>query len=186
MHSAQHRDVRRDRAYPVLIDPAKVPHPDTEGPANVAAPAVALRRHASSVPLCWTPSTGNLDHLGVREYLDNMLSLLRVLLLAVMCLLMVATVIVGVGSENTGFLEKATLVGFGAFLGVGLDPRPEDRQVFRLAGRGACLMPYAAGPDRPSSQVTHPNADRPADVAPPARPRVCRLATCRRLGPGRV
>jgi len=45
-----------------------------------------------------------------------MLTLLRVLLLAIICLFMVATVVVGIGSENTGLLEKAALVGFGAVL----------------------------------------------------------------------
>jgi hypothetical protein len=45
-----------------------------------------------------------------------MMRLLRVLLLAVMSLLMVATVVVGIGSENTGALEKAVLVGFGILL----------------------------------------------------------------------
>ena len=42
--------------------------------------------------------------------------LLRVLLLAVIAALMVATVVVGIGSHDTGVLEKAVLVAFGALL----------------------------------------------------------------------
>lgn len=42
--------------------------------------------------------------------------LLRLLLLAVIAVLMVATVVVGIGSHDTGVLEKAVLVGFGALL----------------------------------------------------------------------
>ena len=42
--------------------------------------------------------------------------LLRVLLLAVIAVMMVATVVVGIGSHDTGVLEKAALVGFGALL----------------------------------------------------------------------
>ena len=44
------------------------------------------------------------------------MSLLRVLLLAVIGLLMIATVVIGIGSEGTGLVEKAALLCFGAFL----------------------------------------------------------------------
>jgi hypothetical protein len=45
-----------------------------------------------------------------------MLGLLRVALLAVIGLLLVGTVVIGIGSENTGIIEKASLVGIGALL----------------------------------------------------------------------
>jgi hypothetical protein len=45
-----------------------------------------------------------------------MLRLVRIALLVVIGLLMLSCVVIGLGTENTGAVEKVVLVGFGALL----------------------------------------------------------------------
>src|SRR4051794_21221253 len=62
--------VRRERAYPVLIDPSEVPHPDTDGPAHISAPPTIgppPRLQGASVP---DAVDKNLNELRWR-YLDE-------------------------------------------------------------------------------------------------------------------
>ncbi len=48
--------------------------------------------------------------------MSHMMRLLRIALLAVIGLMLIGTVVMGVGSAGTGWLEKAVLLGFGAVL----------------------------------------------------------------------
>ncbi len=48
--------------------------------------------------------------------MSHMMRLLRIALLAVIGLMLIGTVVMGVGSAGTGWLEKVVLLGFGAVL----------------------------------------------------------------------
>jgi hypothetical protein len=46
----------------------------------------------------------------------GMMRLIRFVLLSLIALLMIGTVVIGLGSENTGVVEKVVLVAFGGLL----------------------------------------------------------------------
>jgi hypothetical protein len=45
-----------------------------------------------------------------------MMRLLRLVLLSIIALLMVSTVVIGLGTSGTGFVEKGVLIAFGGLL----------------------------------------------------------------------
>jgi hypothetical protein len=45
-----------------------------------------------------------------------MMRLLRIVLLSIIALLMVSTVVIGLGTSGTGLMEKGVLIAFGALL----------------------------------------------------------------------
>ncbi len=45
-----------------------------------------------------------------------MMRLLRIVLLSIIALLMVSTVVIGLGTSGTGIVEKAALIAFGGLL----------------------------------------------------------------------
>jgi hypothetical protein len=59
---------------------------------------------------------GNLDGTALERYGAPMMRLLRLVLLSIIALLMVSTVVIGLGTSDTGFVEKGVLIAFGGLL----------------------------------------------------------------------